>query len=506
MVVQVCFNEVGDCIFVNIVLFVLDQQQQTLSTRAYVESTGYDAKALFEKIFYKDIIYLKKMEALWDKRKAPKELIYKKISSGESKFEDSLSNGTESSDSNFVIRDQKKWSMDECLEVFRTSLAKLKTRLLEEHVLEWDKDDDMAVDFVTSVSNFRSYCFSIDRKSKFEVKSLAGNIIPAISTTNTIVGGFIILEVIRLLSNILPERIWKNPEVDIAKLDVEKLKSEATALKKNIFWGYVSNKNAKNFSKVYIEGIREPRKDCFVCSSDIKEIVVALPLPKTTLGDFVNEVVKKKFKTIAPDISVLNTSIMLWAADEEDDEDEDVNESIRGKLLSSYAFMKDGVTLSLKDLEQNFEVHMLIRDVEFDPEENDGEFYKVCNQSELDNIITDTLKNSTAEIESSNGGPIASTSNATTEKMLINIEEDDFVCLEDEERVAHVPAVAVMPNDDDFAIIEMSELDEINMETLKATNKRPIGGDDLIILEDESTSQNGNSSENNTPTKRIRTN
>lgn len=485
--------------------FVLDQQQQTLSTRAYVESTGYDAKALFEKIFYKDIIYLKKMKDLWNNRKAPIELIYDEISSGEGKFEDSHSNGTESSDSNFVIRDQKKWSMHECFEVFRTSLAKLKTRLLDEHVLEWDKDDDMAVDFVTSVSNFRSYCFSIDRKSKFEVKSLAGNIIPAISTTNTIVGGFILLQVIRLLSNILPERIWKNSEVDITKLDAEKLKSEAVALKKNTFWGYVSNKNANTLSKVYIEETRAPRKDCFVCSYDIKEIVVALPLPKTTLGDFVNEVVKKKFKTIAPDISVLGTSIMLWAADDEEDEDEDESQKIREKLLSSYAFMKDGVTLSLKDLEQNFEVHMLIKDVEFDPEENDGEFYKVCNQSELDNIITDTLNSSSTVAVESNGAPgepIASTSNAP-EKMLINIDDDDFVCLEDEERVAQVPAV---PNDDDFVIIEMSELDEINKETLKAANKRPIGGDDLIILDDESASQNGNSSDKNTPTKRIRTN
>ena len=487
-----------------------------MSTRTYVENSGYDPKVLFEKIFFKDIIYLKKMKDLWKNRKAPKELSYDEIFSGAGKFEDNSDSSSNGTESNFVIRDQKKWDIYECLEAFRESLDTLKKRLAEKLVIEWDKDDDAALDFVTSVSNFRSYCFGIDRKSKFEVKSLAGNIIPAISTTNTIVGGFVILETIRLLSSLLPERVWKNADVDTTKLDAEKLKAEAATIKKNTFWGYILNKKANSSrTKVAIEWSNKPNQSCLVCSSDIKEIVVALPLSKTTLGSFVKQVVKDKFKTIAPDISVLGTSIMLWADDE--DEEEDGDDEAREKILSSYPFMKDGVTLSLRDLEQNFEVRMLVKDVEFDPEENDGLTFKVFNQSELDDIITDAKNSTTVETNGKAGPstvaePSASSSNASAAPSVITVDEDEFVCLEDEQQqLAAARPSMVEPNDDDFEIIEMSELE--GMETRKSTTKRPIGGDDLIILDDEGTNnngnnteQNGNSESNQTPTKRIRTN
>lgn len=44
--------------------------------------------------------------------------------------------------------------------------------------LEWDKDDEEALNFVTAASNIRAHIFGIDMKSRFDVKSMAGNIIP----------------------------------------------------------------------------------------------------------------------------------------------------------------------------------------------------------------------------------------------------------------------------------------------------------------------------------------
>ena len=64
--------------------------------------------------------------------------------------------------------------------------------------LEFDKDDPQALDFVTSASNLRSEVFHIARKSRWDVKEIAGKIVPAIATTNAIIGGFIVLEALKV--------------------------------------------------------------------------------------------------------------------------------------------------------------------------------------------------------------------------------------------------------------------------------------------------------------------
>ena len=66
--------------------------------------------------------------------------------------------------------------------------------------LVWDKDDEAAMTFVTACANIRAEIFHIARKSRFDIKSMAGNIIPAIATTNAVIGGLIVLEALKLLT------------------------------------------------------------------------------------------------------------------------------------------------------------------------------------------------------------------------------------------------------------------------------------------------------------------
>ena len=56
-------------------------------------------------------------------------------------------------------------------------------------MLQFSKDSALDLDFVTAATNLRAAVFSIPLQSKFDVKSIAGNIIPAIATTNAIVAG-----------------------------------------------------------------------------------------------------------------------------------------------------------------------------------------------------------------------------------------------------------------------------------------------------------------------------
>lgn len=100
------------------------------------------------------------------------------------------------------MRDQKIWDIQECTQVFEQSLTALKEEArnkAEGDHLVWDKDDKHAMDFVASCANIRAAIFSIPQKSRFEIKSMAGNIIPAIATTNAITAGIVVLHAFKIL-------------------------------------------------------------------------------------------------------------------------------------------------------------------------------------------------------------------------------------------------------------------------------------------------------------------
>jgi ubiquitin-like 1-activating enzyme E1 B len=66
-------------------------------------------------------------------------------------------------------------------------------------IITFDKDDEDTLDFVTASANLRSIVFGIEAKSRFDIKQMAGNIIPAIATTNAIVAGLCILQSFKVL-------------------------------------------------------------------------------------------------------------------------------------------------------------------------------------------------------------------------------------------------------------------------------------------------------------------
>ena len=61
-------------------------------------------------------------------------------------------------------------------------------------------DDEAAMDFVVACSNIRSFIYNIPQKTRFDVKSMAGNIIPAIATTNAVIAGGIVMEALKIIN------------------------------------------------------------------------------------------------------------------------------------------------------------------------------------------------------------------------------------------------------------------------------------------------------------------
>ena len=65
--------------------------------------------------------------------------------------------------------------------------------------LIFDKDNQLAVEFVTAAANIRASSFGIPPHSLFEAKGVAGNIVHAVATTNAIIAGLIVIEAIKVL-------------------------------------------------------------------------------------------------------------------------------------------------------------------------------------------------------------------------------------------------------------------------------------------------------------------
>ena len=136
----------------------------------FAEETGYDPVKLFAKLFHDDVLTLLSMEKLWEKRKPPIPL-----------DANNLPDTGASHDAN-ALDDQKEWTMKDCQAKFEESVNDLRERV-KSGDLEWDKDDDAAMDFVTAVSNLRAHIYSIPQKSRFDVKSKIGSPLPGIATT-----------------------------------------------------------------------------------------------------------------------------------------------------------------------------------------------------------------------------------------------------------------------------------------------------------------------------------
>ena len=92
------------------------------------------------------------------------------------------------------------WSIEDQLSRFVSITVKLMKRIRTEKVIEFDKDDQDTLEFVATAANIRSNIFNIPLKSVFDIKQIAGNIIPAIATTNAIIAGLSSLVSLRVLN------------------------------------------------------------------------------------------------------------------------------------------------------------------------------------------------------------------------------------------------------------------------------------------------------------------
>ncbi|VDM10282.1 unnamed protein product [Wuchereria bancrofti] len=245
-----------------------------INTRKWAAENGYDPKILFRKFFYNDINYLLTMKHLWKQRRKPFPLDW-----------DNLPN--ENASSSNSEPNAELWTVLQCRDEFEKALSALSERVKDGSVLSWDKDDEPAMHFVAACANLRAHVFSIPLKTLFDIKSMAGNIIPAIATTNAIVAGLIVAEALKVVFG-----------------TKDKLR--------NVFIKPKPNPRGK----ILIEEMpSKPNQKCYVCS-ERREITLRLNVKLTTVLSLENKFLKGILHMVAPDVMIPLAGIIIISSEE----------------------------------------------------------------------------------------------------------------------------------------------------------------------------------------------
>ncbi|XP_055379748.1 SUMO-activating enzyme subunit 2 [Condylostylus longicornis] len=291
-----------------------------INTRQWAHDIDYDAEKIFNKLFYDDIKYLLSMSNLWKTRMRPIPIKYNDIVSFDS--------GTAKVDGASVLPDQKVWTITECAKIFASSINNLKTeikKLKENDHLIWDKDEKDAMDFVAACANIRSQIFNIPQKSRFDIKSMAGNIIPAIATTNAITAGLVVMQAFKVLTN-----------------NLEKCKPVFVRIRPN----------PRNLILVPENEINPPNPKCYVCSSK-PTVYLRVDTKKMTVRELRDDVLKKALNMIEPDATLDAKGVIVISSEEDETECNNDKKLIELQIC-------DGALLKVDDFLQNYELSVII--------------------------------------------------------------------------------------------------------------------------------------------------
>lgn len=260
----------------------LREEAQALKNIRSLMGTGEFAQAVFDKVFCDDIERLRSMSEMWQSRSPPESLKFDSL-----KAETDLIKQGQA----LALQDQRVWSVEENLAVFCYSLDILSSRAQSgEQDMSFDKDDKDTLDFVSAAANLRSHVFGIPTNSEWEIKQMAGNIIPAIATSNALTASLSVMLSYKVLRSKVgrSEAMAKPTANNSLPTTILSGKDEPPlGGSKMVFL------NSKSTERVITtQGLGHPDPRCPVCSP----VYARLRIPrytKPTLGHLVDEISAK---------------------------------------------------------------------------------------------------------------------------------------------------------------------------------------------------------------------
>ncbi|CAD2114182.1 SUMO-activating enzyme subunit 2, putative [Plasmodium vinckei] len=256
------------------------------------------------------------------------------------------------------LSSQNIWDKGKCIEMYVSTFNKLYKYLnikkeTEEYLI-FDKDDDDCINFITSLSNLRMINFSIKQKSKFDIQSIAGNIIPAISSTNAIVAAFQAVQLVHVIEHFELLKEKETEQNENKKKEITLRDSKA----KHIWIKNVVNGN-KIFSRgniVNAENLEKPNPNCYVCQQPVINIYIK-NFNDITLNSFVKEICMNELSFLNPFLD--NQDRNIFDYDTFLDNDDDYMKSLSSSLHEWDIKHDDILTLTdAQDTKNQIEIHL----------------------------------------------------------------------------------------------------------------------------------------------------
>lgn len=259
----------------------LREEAQALKKIRSFMGTSEFAQAVFNKVFYDDIERLRSMSEMWQSRSPPKSLKFDLASM--TAQTDLVQQGQALS-----TQDQRVWSVEENLAIFCYSLDALSSRAQAgERDMSFDKDDKDTLDFVSAAANLRSHVFDIPTNSEWEIKQMAGNIIPAIATSNALTASLSVMLSYKVLRSKAAKADGMAKPTANNSLPTTTLANKDDAPLGGSKMVFLNSKSTER--TITSQGLGEPNPRCPVCSP----VYARVRIPKdsvTTLQDLVDEV------------------------------------------------------------------------------------------------------------------------------------------------------------------------------------------------------------------------
>jgi len=201
--------------------------------------------------------------------------------------------------------DNEKFGLEFYVFVLFGSDEKMKRNINRNGKFEkFDKENNDIINFIFAATNLRAYSFNIELNTRFKIKEIAGNIVPAIASTNAIVASLQTIEAIKVLAN--RKEILKNLHYNKSK----EIKS-TTAIKE-----------MKN-------------EECIVCSKSENYVFLRMNPGYYNLRKFVEIICKQELKVKSP-ILWLDKDIIY----DENDEEQECFEKCIGDWLNNNSILK----------------------------------------------------------------------------------------------------------------------------------------------------------------------
>jgi len=202
--------------------------------------------------------------------------------------------------------------------------------------------------FVCAAANLRAACYGIPAQTLYDAKGIAGNIIPAIATTNAIVAGIQISQLVKIIKAKKRHANGGDPQ-----------HTERVPLRSICSYVYARREpTPRGGYLIQPTTLDEPQADCYVCRKATVTIGVDFfdaADHRMTLRRFVDAVVVAHLNFVRPAIDVGDSGLY--------DPDDSRLAANLDKPLGALPGVRDGCVLSATDFATDLELSVIVRHV-----------------------------------------------------------------------------------------------------------------------------------------------